>query len=300
MNREIARALALASVLGSFGCINFNFFEDRIDVKAGDKQGLNPGVSATWQVLPRSQEPRQGLFRMGEDVQQSTPSSPADASNRTTPGRDATEVDGAAGDPAAPKPTAPEAHERSWFQPSLSIDFDYRAGVAGSDARSMDDEEYLDYDGQRFLGPEQLDYDYTLHVGSVSARGGARFLDVVGLYMLGGLSTSALQLEVDAPGERAGDTGVSLGAHWGWRAVLTPHPVLDLYGQWQLHLLAGLSSNRESVFMNTSEVGANVHLTQTFSVFGGWRWWDYEEVVDGESDLDVDLSGPTFGLLFRF
>ena len=52
--------------------------------------------------------------------------------------------------------------------------------------------------------------------------------------------------------------------------------------------------------MNTSEVGADVHLTPTFSVFGGWRWWDYEEIVEGESDLDVDLSGPSFGLLFRF
>ena len=57
---------------------------------------------------------------------------------------------------------------------------------------------------------------------------------------------------------------------------------------------------RDAVWINPSAVGADVHLTSPFSAFGGRRWWDYEEVVEGELDLDVDLSGPTFGLLFRF
>lgn len=77
--------------------------------------------------------------------------------------------------------------------------------------------------------------------------------------------------------------------------------MIDLYGQWELHLLEVIGSDgRSEVLLRGWESGARLHMTSNLSFFGGWREWEYDENVRNESDLDLELSGPTFGVLLRF
>jgi hypothetical protein len=203
-------------------------------------------------------------------------------------------VDGADSAPASLEPRKPRP-----VRLSLALDLDYRVGLAGNDDRRLLAPHEIDYDGIRFPGPQRMHYDFDLQLGSASARGGIRFFDVFALEWLAGLSSSALHLVARAPGLRAGDTSVGLGGNAGARGTLTPHPVFDLYGEWRLHLLDGLQKSHELIAMTTAEVGTNVHLTRNVSLFGGWRWWTYDETVSHDSDVHTKLTGPTFGLSFR-
>lgn len=193
----------------------------------------------------------------------------------------------------------PELRRRAKAQPTLSVDVDYRLGVAGQDDQSLRGGDFVDYDGTRFLTPQKVKYDYELHLATVGVRGGVRFVDMFAIEGIAGLSTGALHLVLRDPGQRAGDTGVGIGGNVGMRGTITPHPVFDLYGQFQTHLLGLPKNNRGTAIILTAEVGSQINLTPNVSLFGGWRWSSYNESIDHGSNLDVDISGPAFGLLIR-
>lgn len=302
MSSFILRCIVVAGVLGSLGCTPFGgrWFSgnsDRIHVVADDNDAISPGVKASWEVYPRTAGDRQGLF----DLQHAATSPAPDRS-----GDDATQHEGGAGadgvsvsGKASARPE-PEPPRRFIAMGPISLDFEYSAGIGGDDDDFLSPPDFVDYDGTRFSAPQRLQYSYDLHMASIGARAGPRFLDVFSVELLTGLSTSVLDLVIRAPGERAGDTGVAIGAHIGARGTITPHPTIDFYGQWALHLLGSTQSERNLVSVRAAEVGSNLHLTSNVSLFGGWRWLKYEEDIDHGSDMDVDLAGPTFGLLFRF
>jgi len=290
------RCLVLASVLGTTGCsgifTGFNFFggsSDRIHVEADDNDVIQPGVKVSLEVYPRTGQPRPGLFGSN---------GAAGLHSAAGSGGDVTRGEGAEVEGVEPR----DARRSGWATPgSLVVDLEYSVGIGGDDDEFLSAPEFVDYAGTRFSAPQRLKYDYDLHLGSISARGGPRFFDVLAVEVLVGASSSVLDLGVRGSGERSTDTGAAIGINVGTRGTITPHPVIDFYGQWALHILGSPGkSRRNTVFIRAAEVGANLHLTSYVSLFGGWRWLKYEEDIDRASDLDVDLSGPSFGLLFRF
>jgi len=300
---EIVRVCAVAFSLGIFntGCVVANFYDaldglgsgsrlDRRDIDAEDEDGVFPGVRANWDLLADRSPPREGLFERYD------PDSPLSSRNSSA-GVPGTEV---APGSAAPLSVEPESSGRAHL--TLSLDLAYSAGVGGNEADFIPGGgDYVDYDGTLFQGPQNLQYSYDLHVGTVGARVGGRFFDIFRLEAIGGLSVTALYLEVRGPAESASDTGVALGAHLGSRATITPHPVFDVYAEGRVHLLGGVQESRQFVYLAEAEVAGNLHLTSNLSVYGGWRWWSYVEDIEHASNLeDIVLSGPSFGGLVRF
>jgi hypothetical protein len=303
MHRDSSRTLALGSTvaillcLTQAGCISdlSGIFDGQVllrdDIEADDEDGLFPSVRANFDLLEKRHPPRQGVLQPGVFR--------SGASDPDAPQTGAPEVPDSGG--ALPNPPT-EARDRKRARPTLSVDLEYAVGLGGNDAqaiRGVDD--YIDYDGTLFVGPQTLQQRWDLHLGTVGVRTGGRFFDVLSLEGLAGLSTTAMQLEIRGPTARSSDTGVSIGAHLGARATISPHPVFDLFGEGRFHLLGGLQGSRRTVALATAMVGGDLHMTSNLSVFGGWRWWSYYEDVHHASDLDdIVLTGPTFGMLLRF
>lgn len=258
----------------------------RDDVEARDADGIFPGLRVSRDLLADPADPRQGLVELGAPASVEPPR----ASAR---GTDA---------PSAVPPTrAPDTPSKPRVQAKLSVEAEYTVGVGGNDARSVISGRYVDYDGIVLDGPQVLRSSFDLHLASVGARAGGQLFGLISLEGLGGLSLTALDLELRGSRGRARDTGVSMGVHVGGRATLTPHPVVDFYGEGKLHLLGGLQESRRTVVLATAEAGGNLHLTSGISLFGGYRWWRYFEDIHSASDIDdIVLEGPTMGLLLRF
>ena len=257
----------------------------REDVEASDNDGFFPGVRINIDLMGEEGPVRQGLLDLGDP---STVQPAAQVKDGNAPS------------------AARESQQRETTQPGpspsrVSIDFEYAAGLGGNDAQNLSRAtDYVNYGGTVFNAPGTLQSSYDLHLGSVGVRAGQRFFEAVTLEALFGLSVAALDLEIRSASESAQDTGVSLGAHVGARVTVTPHPIFDLYGEGKFHLLGGLQGSRQTVTLGTFEVGGNLHVTSTASLFAGWRYWSYTEDLHNASDLDVELAGPTFGLLLRF
>ncbi len=311
MHRIGFRIAIFTSAIACSACLTPS---GRLDITATDRDVLNPGARISWQAFPRDESRRQGLLGAMRPTGAAEDTGGSLAPAETVPG--SSEAPTQHADPEAatstgdsspagpsrgvPAPDPSGADERVPFEAVASLDLEYRVGLAGEDRRGVADTRFVDYDGTRFLGPQTLEYDYSLHAGTISGRGGLRVYEILALEGLVGLTTSALQLEARGTTDRASDTGVGLGAHVGARATLTPHPVFDLYGQLLYHLLGGLQSDRNEVVMQTIDLAGDLHLASHLSFFGGWRWWTYEEQISHDSDVEVELSGPAFGVLLRF
>ena len=283
---------AMLLCLMNVGCVTAlsGLFDGQVllrdDVEARDQDGISPGVRVSWDLLADRDRPRQGLVELS-----------APASRASSPL--SSDVD----EPSAVTPTrSPATRPRPRVQTRLSAEAEYSVGLGGNDERSVGPGgRYVDYDGTVFNGPQVLQSSYDLHLASFGVRGGVQLFDLVSLEGLGGLSLTALDLELRGASGSASDTGVSMGVHVGARATITPHPVVDLYGQGKLHLLGGLQDSRRTVVLATAEVGGNLHVTSNVSLFGGYRWWSYFEDIHSASDIDdIVLKGPTAGLLLRF
>ncbi len=314
MNRLGSVALVLACLLGCCGCINWDFrgtSSNRIHIETDDEDALQPGLKVSLVVAPRPAEPRRGLFGGHDGGAMGFGPGLPDAGRSASAGPDRTGVSDATGGlgprrddgrAVGPSPASREPREsKTGFSPGVvSVDLDYFMAVGAEGDRLLLDPAFVDYDGARFSAPQLLNYDFDLHVASLGVRAGPRFFDVFALEGVAGFSTTVLDLEVRGASRRAGDTGVALGAHFGGRATLTPHWLVDFYGEWKIHLLGALKSRRNEVWLNAAEAGAKLHLSSNLSLFGGWRWSKYEEDIDRGSDMDLEFAGPSMGLALRF
>ncbi|HKK53795.1 MAG TPA: hypothetical protein VKA74_19525 [Myxococcota bacterium] len=291
--------IGMLGVIGSSGCTNVG----RIEIRAKDGDVLQPGARVEWKLAPNGGPPSQGLFDSEENpasVTSDASASPEESRSTSTTSR-SLEVRRAGSAEHEAGATREEARARRLIRPTLSLDLDYVAAVDAEDEANLSASQFVDFDGRDFIGPQRTRSDLTLHVASTSVRGGLRLIDLFALEVLAGVSLSALDLEIRGAGTRSQDLGFGLGPMVGARFTFTPHPVVDLYGQWQLHLLEVIGSDgRDGLLLRSREAGVRLHLTRHLSLFGGWREWDYDENVENESDIDLDLSGPTFGSLLRF
>lgn len=288
MRRSGPLGLVLSVLFAATGCDITSAGPIRKDLKASDNDALNPGGRVSFSIIPRHDPARQGLLELATE----NPSS-ASAAAALEPEANA----------AVPPPTGPEfeSENKPLFQPTVTIELDHRTGIGHEDGDFLSGAYFVDHDGRTVVGPETLDQDFTLHLTTANVGVGVRFFDMISAEALGGIATSALHYVLRTPTERAGDTSVGLGVNGGGRITFMPHPVVGIYAQGQLHLLNGIKKNHDTIVVPSAEVGSNLHLTRNVSLFGGWRWWNYSENIEGESDLeDLQVEGPTFGAALRF
>lgn len=286
------RLLLLALFFGSIGCGTLEEPPppppDRKDLHPTDQNRMNPGLSGTWQIIPRDDSSRQGLLDLF--VADTRPQAGESSGESTAGGDEAV---------ASTTPTAPTARRRRRAEGVLSLDADYRASLGGTDDENMVGPDYAQWDGIRIPPPAKLRYGFDQHLGTLDVRGGGRFFDRLAIEALAGLTVSSLHVTVRSTGRRSGETAVGLGPNVGARLSFSPHPVLNLYAQGQLHVLGVVEKNRKTALVKTAEVGGQFHLTPAVSVFGGYRWTAWDENIRKSSDVRMDLSGPAFGVLLR-
>lgn len=284
------RVALLVLVLVSLGCETLDEPPppDRKDIKPTDHYRPNPGFSGTWQVVPADDSRRQGVLDLV---------APA-AEPAAEPGAEQAEAASAA-EADAPKESTPPRPRRRRAEGVLSIDADYRASLGGQDEEDLPGPDYVRWDGIQIRPSQRLRLGFDQHMATLDVRGGGRFFDVFSIEGLGGLTLSSLHVTVRGTGIRSGDTVVGVGPNIGARVSVSPHAILNLYAQGQLHLLGVIAQDHDTAVARTAEVGGQLHLTSALSVFGGYRWSGWEETIHRSSDIEMVLSGPTFGVLLR-
>ena len=80
----------------------------------------------------------------------------------------------------------------------------------------------------------------------------------------------------------------------GGRATVRPIALFDLYAQYAATISGGWET------FDDTEIGVELNLLRNLSVYGGYRWWSYQESFSPDSDWDIDIRGPTAGASLKF
>ena len=169
------------------------------------------------------------------------------------------------------------------------------SGTSGSDTQTLNVGDVINFEGSSFFGPGDVSIDWDLYTASALVSFRWPVAPTLRLDALAGLAGVYASTEVSRGAERAGDSSVTLGPQFGFRANWQPHHVIGLYGQGTLYW--GLGS--QFATLGAAELGATARVSKVTMLFLGWRWWAYSEDRGG-SDLDLDMSGPLLGVSFDF
>ncbi len=147
-------------------------------------------------------------------------------------------------------------------------------------------------DSLNIVGPARVSHDYDLYSWSFVARGGFWVDGYFGLEGLGGIAFEYLDIEASSGGVTVGDDEIYAGPLFGAQLSLKPVPWCTIYGRGSITF-----GFLEELFeFANAEAGLSFAPHEKVTVFGGWRWWDLEVDRSGEADIELELSGPTFGL----
>ncbi len=181
----------------------------------------------------------------------------------------------------------------------LAGDLEYASGE-GSSSQQIGPGQFLAFEGQQFNGPATISSEYALSSSTVAARIGKRFRGVYTVEGLLGLGVYVLDLTVASGGVAAHDRPSTVGGFVGVQLGASPTSWLTFYGR--AGTTGGFSSYSRS--LGTVELGATLrpYSNPRLALFGGWRYWDYDEERDGPSvaDIYLTLSGPTAGIQLSF
>jgi hypothetical protein len=144
------------------------------------------------------------------------------------------------------------------------------------------------------FGPARVKLNAENVRGHLAARGGIRIFDVLSLEAITGLGVDSTELRLRGGGVETSDEEVLPGLLLGGRATIRPIPLFDLYAQYLANIVDTWTA------IEDTEVGVELNLTRNVSVFGGYRWWRYEESFSSESDWKLDIRGPTAGASLKF
>jgi len=177
---------------------------------------------------------------------------------------------------------------------ALELDLAYGAG---EDLQMLGVGESVNLDGMTFTGPGTLQNEVDLTAGSATWR--MDFLspgDGVsfgGALLLGAAFTN-LDIEISNGAVSERSTLANGGPILGGQFHIQPRPWIELHVRSTIQV--GISDDPSS--LATWEAGLELEPHPTIGLFAGWRWWNYDKEVPG-SDIDLELSGPTFGLHFE-
>ena len=182
---------------------------------------------------------------------------------------------------------------------TISLDAAF-SEVEGRDRRSVPAGKQIEFNGV-IAGPAELAVDAESLHGYVAGRGGFRIADMISLEAILGLGVDRTRVAV-----RSGSINVDAGKTQpgflvGGRATFRPVPIVDFYAQATLTIIDVGGDYGDSANTREHEVGAELNLTRNVAVFSGYRWWSYrEEDMQGGSNVDLDVEGPTAGLSLKF
>ncbi len=154
----------------------------------------------------------------------------------------------------------------------------------------------INFGGQTFNGPRELQYDFEYRHAEVSYRW-RRFLTNspnLGLELLGGLVNSQLKLSASSPGQGASDKFSSGGISGGVGAIWKFRPATSLQTRYSLFAAGETRGNRAELFA-VQALGGNA------SIRGGYTWWYVRaEPIGSGSDTAVRFRGPALSLDVMF
>lgn len=180
------------------------------------------------------------------------------------------------------------------IKPTISIDGAI-AAVEGRDHQGVATGRQIQIGNEVVEGPARVKLTAKNLRGSLAARGGVRFYDVLSLEGITGLALDSTRVRARNAEAQATDEQFTPGFLLGGRATVRPIALFDLYAQYTV------SFTDEWKVIDDTEVGVEVNLVRNFSVYAGYRWWSYEEEdFDFESDWDIDIRGPTAGASLKF
>ena len=146
-----------------------------------------------------------------------------------------------------------------------------------------------------FNGPTIVNSKFEISTLSAAVKWGIWIREKVGFEWMGGVGLTAVDLELTSAGLYEHENFLTLSPFTGTQITLRPLSYLSIYGR------GGLSywGPTESLF--SRELGVNLSLTPSFSVFGGWRKQEYtDEMSSPKSDISLMMAGPMAGLLLTF
>ncbi|HXK26009.1 MAG TPA: hypothetical protein VMS55_25300 [Myxococcota bacterium] len=177
--------------------------------------------------------------------------------------------------------------------PTISIDGEI-ASVEGRDHEQVPAGQQVKLD-EVILGPARVKLDAENIRGSLAARGGIRFYDVLSLEAMMGLGVDSTDLRLRGEDVTASHDELLAGFLLGGRATVRPIALFDLYAQYTVNF-----TNEAWKTIEDAQIGVELNLQRNVSVFGGYRWWRYEESLSNESNWELRIRGPTAGLSLKF
>lgn len=171
------------------------------------------------------------------------------------------------------------------------------ARTEGDDTQSFGPGERIEFGELDETGPGTAAVDAELAFASLCFRGDFRLHPRVDLQALGGLAWQRVDTTVRVGAATGHDRDTSLGFKFGGRVAF--HAMEDLDLRLGLGQVIALRDS-DAVSLRDVQLDAQVQATKNLSLFGGWRWLGYAQERHDESDLELDFSGPTFGLQLRF
>lgn len=166
----------------------------------------------------------------------------------------------------------------------------------------------LDPHGDRNLdGPGRWESEIELHLFSVGAHGGFSWRDLLVLNGTLGLHIQGALVDTDEVGGAPGGRDASeelwrLGLTFGGLVGFTP--IVEWFMVYT-RFMGHWGWNEHATFLSTFEFGGELTLFPGVAVFVAYRWTNYladrdESQDHRDSDYDVRLEGPTFGLQLTF
>lgn len=194
----------------------------------------------------------------------------------------------------APRESAPEQEKNGPWQEWTLL---YVAAESRQRLQSGDDFELEDTD---FAGPAELESRAQIVRGSYGVRSRLKFSEAFGLEGVFGAALHWVETRLESGTASATAHDYFVGPLGGLQLYASPFPFLTIYASGGISFGGGLGAVDIVGAASEAEFGATLDIDR-FSLSAGWRFMRLSEVRgDGETDLDVEASGPIVGIGLRF
>lgn len=164
---------------------------------------------------------------------------------------------------------------------------------AGKSSQQIAAADYIRLDRTDFFGPDSVDHKFDISTLSAAIKWGFWIKEIVGIEWLGGVGLTNMNLEIASAGQTVDEDFHHRSLFAGLQVSVKPLSYLGLYGRSS----AAFYNNFD---LSSVELGVSLSPVSNFSIFGGWRWWEYTYDRGYDSSIRLEISGPMAGLLISF
>jgi hypothetical protein len=197
---------------------------------------------------------------------------------------------------SATAPNAAVTMKSAGVKGTISIDGEI-AAVEGKDHQNVPAGKQVELD-EVIEGPARVKMNAENLRGSLAARGGLRLFDVLSLEAITGVGVDSTRMRMRGVdlGITDSDEDLIAGFLLGGRATLRPIALFDIYAQYTWNI----TPSNDWKYIDDATVGVELNLVRYVALFGGYRWWRYEESLNNQSDWEIKIRGPTAGVALKF